>query len=44
MKLTCIKCGTLWAVSDKRSKIGSYVCPRCAAKKEKNTGLKDKKG
>ena len=43
MKLTCIKCGTVWAVSDKHSKIGPYVCPRCE-KKKKNTGLKNKKG
>lgn len=35
MKLTCVKCGALWAVSDKHGKIGPYVCPRCAAKKRK---------
>lgn len=36
MKLTCVKCGTLWAVSDKHSKIGPYVCPRCAKRGERN--------
>lgn len=44
MKLTCIKCGLVWAVSDKHSKIGPYVCPVCAAKKRKSAGLKNKKG
>nr|DAM92663.1 MAG TPA: alpha-aminoadipate carrier protein [Caudoviricetes sp.] len=44
MKLTCIKCGTVWAVSDKHSKIGPYVCPVCTAKKRKGAELKNKKG
>lgn len=36
MKLTCIKCGKVWSVSDKHSKIGPYVCPRCAKRGERN--------
>lgn len=30
--------------NDKHSKIGPYVCPRCAAKKRKGAELKNKKG
>lgn len=36
MKLTCIKCGQIWNVSDKHSKIGPYVCPRCAKRGDGN--------
>lgn len=35
MKLTCVKCGLVWAVSSKHDKIGPYVCPRCAHRKER---------
>lgn len=35
MKLTCIKCGLMWAVSSKYDKMGPYVCPRCARRKER---------
>ena len=36
MKLTCIKCGQVWSVSDKHSEIGPYICPRCAKRGGKN--------
>ena len=36
MKLTCIKCGLVWSVSDKHSEIGPYVCPRCAKRGVRN--------
>lgn len=36
MKLTCIRCGQVWAVSDKYEKLGPYVCPRCAKRGERN--------
>ena len=35
MKLTCIKCGLIWAVSSKYDKMGPYICPRCAHRKER---------
>lgn len=44
MKLTCIKCGQVWSVSDMYDKQGPYVCPKCAAKKRKGAELKNKKG
>ena len=40
MKLTCVKCGQVWAVSDKHSKIGPYVCPRCEKKRGGKNGAK----
>ena len=36
MKLTCIKCGQVWSVSDMYDKQGPYVCPRCAKRGGKN--------
>lgn len=40
MKLTCVKCGALWAVSDKYDKIGPYVCPKCERKRGERNGAK----
>lgn len=36
MKLTCIKCGQVWSVSDMYDKQGPYVCPKCAKRGERN--------
>lgn len=38
MKLTCVKCGQVWSVSDKHDKVGAYVCPKCDRRKDKWRG------